>query len=158
MTAVQPVQQVRRRGHFSLSGGSVLAAILLTLIEVYFFWFAGQDALGPLDGKLGFFTPDRLGINMAWLVFVYLAFQLISIPFAMADREHFIGVIDGLASVLPLVVAVVGIFQRFETLKTGDRGEVAVLMVLVSLADLIGGYAITLGLSRRTIGFGGPAS
>jgi hypothetical protein len=157
MTAVQPAQEVKK-GHFSLSGGSVVAAILLTLLEVYFFWFAGKDVLGSLDGKLGLFTPDRLGFNMAWLVFAYLAFQLISIPFSMADREHLIGIMDGLASVLPLVVAVVGIFERYETLKAGERWEAAVLLVLVSLADLIGGYSITLGLSRRTIGFGGPAA
>src|ERR1700730_17503695 len=157
MTAVQPAQEVKK-GHFSLSGGSVVAAILLTLVVGYFFWFAGRDVFGSLDGKLGLFTPDRLGFNMAWLVFLYLSFQLISIPFSMADREHLIGVVDGLASVLPLVVAVVGIFERYETLKTGERWEAAILLVLVSLADLIGGYAITLGLSRRTIGFGGPSS
>src|ERR1700674_2274949 len=157
MTAVQPAQEVKKK-HLSLSWGSFAAAVILAFIEVYFFWFAGKDVLGSLDGKLGLFTPDRLGFNMAWLVFIYLSFQLISIPFSMADREHLIGVVDGLASVLPLVVAVVGIFERYETLKAGERWEAAILLVLVSLADLIGGDAVTLGVSRRTIGFGGPTS
>jgi hypothetical protein len=156
MTAVQPAQQVKR-AHFSLAGGSIFAAVVLTLVEVYFFWAAGRDALGSLDGTVGIFTPDRLGFNMAWVVFAYLAFQLISIPFSMDSREQLSGVIDGLASVLPLVVAVVGIFERYGTLQ-GGRLEAAILLVLVSLADLIGGYAITIGLARRTIGFGGPTS
>jgi len=82
---------------------------------------------------------------------------LISIPFAMSYRERFVGVLDGLASVVPLLVAAVAIVGHPELLKTSGRWEAAILLILVSLADLIGGYAITVGLSRRTIGFGAPA-
>ena len=144
-------------GHLSLSGISVLMALALAAWEVYFFWGAGRNLFG-LEGKLGFFTPDRLGFNMAWLVFFYLGFQLISIPFAMTYREQFVGVLDGLASVVPLLVAAVAIVGHPELLRTAGRWEAAVLLVLVSLADLVGGFAITIGLSRRTIGFGAPAS
>jgi hypothetical protein len=152
----QPTVQVRG-GQFSLSGMSVLMALGLAVWEVYFFWGAGRNLLG-LDGTVGWFTPDRLGFNMAWLVFFYLAFQIISIPFAMSYRERLVGVLDGLASVIPLVVAAVAIVGHPELLGTPGRWEAAILLVLVSLADLIGGYAITVGLSRRTIGFGAPAS
>ena len=144
-------------GHFSLSGISVLMALALAAWEVYFFWGAGRNLFG-LEGTLGLFTPDRLGFNMAWLVFFYLGFQLISIPFAMTYREQFVGVLDGLASVVPLLVAAVAIIGHPELLRTAGRWEAAVLLVLVSLADLVGGFAITIGLSRRTIGFGAPAS
>jgi len=142
--------------HFSLSGLSVLLALGLAAWEVYFFWGAGRNLLGSLDGSLGIFTPDRLGFNMAWLVLVYLSYQLISIPFAMTYREQIIGVLDGLASVVPLLVAAVAMIGHPELLKTPGRWEAAVLLVLMSLADLIGGFAITIGLSRRTIGFGAP--
>jgi len=141
-------------GHLSLSGISVLMALGLALWEVYFFWGAGPDGAGIG----GIFSPDRLGFNMAWLIFVYLGFQLISIPFAMSYREQLVGVLDGLASVIPLLVAVVAMVGRPELLQTPARWEAAVLLVLASLADLVGGFAITIGLSRRTIGFGaGPA-
>jgi hypothetical protein len=146
----------QRKGHLSLSGMSVLLALALALWEIYFFWGAGRNLL-RLDGTLGAFTPDRLGFNMAWLVFVYLSFQLISIPFAVTPSEHLIGVLDGLASVLPLIVAAVAIIGHPELLRTGGRWEAAILLLLISLADLIGGFAITIGLSRRTIGFGAPA-
>jgi hypothetical protein len=142
--------------HFSLSGISVLLALGLAAWEVYFFWGAGRNLLGSLDGSVGVFTPDRLGFNMAWLVLVYLSYQLISIPFAMTYREQIIGVLDGLASVVPLLVAAVAMIGHPELLKTPGRWEAAVLLVLMSLADLIGGFAITIGLSRRTIGFGAP--
>jgi hypothetical protein len=142
--------------HFSLSGISVLLALGLAAWEVYFFWGAGRNLLGSLDGSVGVFTPDRLGFNMAWLVLVYLSYQLISIPFAMTYREQIIGVLDGLASVVPLLVAAVAMIGHPELLKTSGRWEAAVLLVLMSLADLIGGFAITIGLSRRTIGFGAP--
>jgi hypothetical protein len=158
MTAV--AEQTRRTApgaHLSLSGISVLMALGLALWEVYFFWGAGRNVFG-LDGTLGIFTPDRLGFNMAWLVFFYLAFQLVSIPFALSYREQFIGVLDGLASVVPLIVAAVAIVGHPELLRTAGRWEAAVLLVLVSTADLIGGFAITIGLSRRTIGFGAPLS
>jgi hypothetical protein len=153
MTAEQPNRELKRR-HFSLSGISVLLALGLAAWEGYFFWGAGGD----LFASLGIFTPDRLGFNMAWLVFFYLAYQLISIPFAMTYREKLVGVLDGLASVVPLLVAAVAMFGSPDLLKTSGRWEAAILLVLMSLADLIGGFAITLGLSRRTIGFGGPSS
>jgi hypothetical protein len=142
--------------HFSLSGLSVLLALGLAAWEVYFFWGAGRNLLGSLDGAVGIFTPDRLGFNMAWLVLIYLSYQLISIPFAMTYREQIIGVLDGLASVVPLLVAAVAMIGHPELLQTSGRWEAAVLLVLMSLADLIGGFAITIGLSRRTIGFGAP--
>jgi hypothetical protein len=59
--------------------------------------------------------------------------------------------------VVPLIVAAVAIIGHPELLKTEGRWEAAVLIVLVNLADLVGGFAITIGLSRRTIGFGAPA-
>jgi hypothetical protein len=142
-------------GHMSLSGLSVLMALGLALWEVYFFWFAGKGTLGALDGTLGIFTPDRLGFNIAWLVMIYLSYQLISIPFAMNYREQLVGVLDGLASVVPLMVAAIAIVGHPELLKTSGRWEAAILLVFVSMADLIGGFAITIGLSRRTIGFSG---
>jgi hypothetical protein len=156
VAAEQPARRLHEGG-FSLSSISVLMALGLAIWEVYFYWGADRNLFG-LDGSIGFFTPDRLGFNMAWLVFFYLAFQLISIPFAMTYREQFIGVLDGLASVVPLMVAAVAMIGHPELLKTSGRWEASILLILVSLADLIGGYAITVGLSRRTIGFGGPAS
>jgi len=154
--AVEQPRAAAPGGHFSLSGVSCLMALGLAVWEVYFFWGTGLD-LSRVGASLGIFTPDRLGFNMAWLVYFYLAFQLISIPFAMSYREQFVGVLDGLASVVPLTVAAVAMIGHPELLQTEARWEAAVLLVLVSLADLIGGFAITIGLSRRTIGFGAPA-
>jgi hypothetical protein len=153
--AVEQPQRTIHEGHLSLSGISVVMALGLAAWEVYFFWGAGRNLFGA-DGTLPVFTPERLGFNMAWLVYFYLAFQLISIPFAMSYREQFIGVLDGLASVVPLIVAAVAIVGHPELLQTEGRWEAAILLVLVSLADLVGGFAITIGLSRRTIGFGAP--
>jgi hypothetical protein len=156
VTADQPTR-TEREGHLPLSGMSVLLALMLAVWEIYFFWGAGRNLFG-LDGTLGFFTPDRLGFNMAWLTLGYLGFQLISIPFAVTYREQIFGVLDGLASVVPLLVAVVAIVGHPELLQTPARWEAAFLLVLMSLADLVGGFAITIGLSRRIIGFGAPAS
>jgi hypothetical protein len=165
MTVVQPTvpQRELKKRHFSLSGGSLLLALGLAAWEVYFFWGTEEHLIGLLEqylgisSPLGIFTPDRLGFNMAWLIFFYLAYQLISIHFAVTHQEHqTVGVLDGLASVIPLLVAAIAIFDHAEVLKTFDRWEATVLLVLLSLADLIGGFAITIALSRRMIGFGGP--
>src|SRR5262245_40979476 len=51
----------------SISGFSILLALLLAIWEFYFFGFAGHRLFGDLEGTLGWFTPDRLGSNMAWL-------------------------------------------------------------------------------------------
>ena len=137
-------------GRLSISGISILLALLLALWEVYFFGFAGHGVFGPLAGTLGWFTPDRLGSNMAWLVWAYLSYQLISIPFSLPRGGiRFIGVIDGMASLVPLSIAVVVVFGRHDLLGTGQRWEAAILLILVTATDLFGGYAFTIALSRR---------
>ena len=134
----------------SISGLSILLALLLAIWEIYFFGFAGHRLFGDLEGTLGWFTPDRLGSNMAWLVWAYLSYQLISIPFSVPRAGiRFIGIIDGMASVVPLAIAVVVVFGRHDLLGTGQRWEAAILLILVTATDLFGGYAFTIALSRR---------
>jgi hypothetical protein len=142
--------------NLSVSGLSTTLAMLLALWEVYFFFFAGSG--GPLEGTLGWFTPDRLGFNMAWLTLIYLSYQLISIPFALPTAGHrFIGVVDGMASLVPLLVVVVVLFGRPQLLSTSGRWETALLLAGVNLADLFGGYAFNIALSRRIFDIGAPA-
>jgi hypothetical protein len=141
----------------SVSGLSTTLAMGLALWEVYFFFFAGSA--GRLGGTIGFFTPDRLGFNMAWLVLVYLSYQLISIPFTLPTAGHrFIGVVDGMASLVPLVIALVVLFGKPELLATEGRWEAAILLACVSMADLFGGYAFNIALSRRIFDVGGASA
>jgi hypothetical protein len=141
----------------SVSGLSTTLAMGLALWEVYFFFFAGST--GRLGGSLGLFTPDRLGFNMAWLVLVYLSYQLISIPFTLPTAGHrFIGVVDGMASLVPLVIALVVLFGKPELLATEGRWEAAILLACVSMADLFGGYAFNIALSRRIFDVGGAGA
>jgi hypothetical protein len=126
---------------------SILLALLLALWEVYFFGLAGDRAS---LGTFGWFTPDRLGFNMAWLVLVYVSYQLISIPFALPGAGgRFIGVIDGMASLVPLAIALIVVFGRPNLLGTVERWETAVLLIFITATDLFGGYAFTIALSRR---------
>ena len=140
--------------NMSVSGLSTSLAMGLAVWEVYFFFFAGST--GRLGGTLGLFTPDRLGFNMAWLTLVYLSYQLISIPFALPTAGHrFIGVVDGMASLVPLVVVLVVLFGKSELLGTEGRWEAAILLACVNTADLFGGYAFNIALSRRIFDIGG---
>jgi len=144
-----------RTGHMSVSGLSITFALLLALWEVYFFGFAGERAAGPLDGTLGLFTPERLGFNVAWLTWAYLSFQLISIPFALPTaRTRFIGVLDGMASLVPLAVVLVVVFGKTNLLGTPQRWETAIMLILVTATDLFGGYAFNIALSRRMFDIG----
>jgi hypothetical protein len=145
-----------RQGGMSVSGLSITFALLLALWEVYFFGFAGEHLLGSLDGTIGFFTPERLGFNMAWLIWGYLSFQLISIPFALPTaRTRFVGVLDGMASLVPLAVVLVVVFGKSNLLGTPQRWEAAILLILVTATDLFGGYAFNIALSRRMFDIGG---
>jgi hypothetical protein len=144
------------RSTISVSGLSTTLAILLAIWEVYFFFFAGS--LTMLNNTIGLFTSDRLGFNMAWLTLVYLSYQLISIPFALPSAGHrFIGVVDGMASLVPLVIVLVVLFGRPALLNTEGRWEAAILLAFVNLADLFGGYAFNIALSRRIFDIGGAA-
>lgn len=146
-----------KRHHLSVAGLSALLAMLLAVWEVYFFFFAGSA--GPLEGTLGWFMPDRLGFNLAWLTLFYLSYQLISIPFAVpAAGNRFIGVVDGMASLAPLVIVFVVMFGRPQLLNTAGRWEAALLLAGACMADLFGGYAINIALSRRIFDVGGAAS
>lgn len=129
----------------SISGLSILMALALALWEWYFFFLAGR-----WEGPLGWFTPDRLGFNLAWVAAVYISFQLLSIPFALrTGRERFIGVVDGMASLVPLGITLVVIFGRPELLGTPQRWEAAFLLFFIALVDLFGGYMFNIALSRR---------
>lgn len=133
--------------HLSISGLSCLLALGLALWEIYFFWFAGQSASGA-----------RLGINLAWLVLIYLSFQLISIPFAISTSGvRFIGVLDGLASLVPLAIALIVVFGKSQLLSTSERWEAAIILMVVSCVDLFGGYVFNIALSRRTVDFMGSS-
>ena len=107
---------------------------------------------GPVEGRLGWFTPDRLGFNMAWLAAIYLSYQLISIPFSLpSSASRFVGVVDGMASLLPLAIVLIIVFGKPQLLDTPQRWEAAILLIFVTLVDLFGGYTFNIALSRRTM-------
>jgi len=137
--------------NLSISGVSIALAVVLAIWEVLFFFFGWQ-------GFFGFFVPNQLGFQIAWISALYLAFQLVSIPFAMrAARGRFIGAVDAMASLLPLLVVVIVIFGRPHLLGTPERWSVALLLFLVTATDLFGGYVFNIALSRRMFDVGGVA-
>jgi hypothetical protein len=139
-----------RKSHISIAGTSVLFALGLAVWEVYFFWFAGS--FSSLEGKLGLFTPDRLGFNIAWLAAIYLTFQLLSIPFSLPSSIHrFVGVVDGMASLIPLAVVLIVVFGKPHLLGNAQRWEAAFLLIFITMVDLFGGYTFNIALSRRTM-------
>ena len=131
---------------------SILLALALALIEWAFF-FQGANWEGPS----GPFAPDRLGFDLAWLTLIYLSFQLLSIPPAIGARERFIGVLDGMASVVPFGVSLVVIFGKPALLGTPQRWEAAFLLLSIAAIDLFGGYMFNIALSRRTMDVANPA-
>jgi len=134
----------------SVSGLSILMALALGLWELYFFLYGGR-----WEGPLEWFTQDRLGFNLAWLALIYISFQLLSIPFALrASKERFIGVVDGLASIVPLGITLVVIVGKPELLRTPQRWEAAFLLLFIATVDLFGGYTFNLALSRRMMDVG----
>src|SRR3981189_2646351 len=113
-----------RRGHFSVAGLSVLFALGLAAWEVYFFWFAGS--FKNMDGMLGLFTHERLGFNIARLCAIYLTYQLLSIPFSLpSGANRFMGVVDGMASLVPLAVVLIVVFGKTQLIGTWERWETA---------------------------------
>lgn len=138
-----------RTGRLSIAGASILFALGLAVWELYFFWVGGW--FGNWEG-LGLFAPERLGFNMAWLAAIYLTFQLISIPFSLpAGGNRFIGVVDGMASLVPLAVVLIVVFGKPQLLGTPQRWEAAFLLIFITIVDLFGGYTFNIALSRRTM-------
>jgi hypothetical protein len=136
--------------NLSISGLSVVMALALGLGELFFFFY-GENWEGPL----GVFTPDRLGFNLAWLALIYISFQLLSIPFALhASEKKFIGVVDGMVSLVPLAITVIVIFGKPELLNTPQRWEAAILLLFIAAVDVFGGYTFNIALSRRTMDVG----
>jgi hypothetical protein len=137
----------------SLGGLSCLFALGLALWEIYFFWFGRGYGLGTADGS------SRLGITLAWLVLIYLSYQLLSIPFAIASSGmRFIGVLDSMASLVPLCIVLVVMFGKPYLVASTERWEAAVILLITNCVDLFGGFAFNIALSRRTVDFMGPVS
>jgi hypothetical protein len=148
-----------RKTHMSVSGLSTLLALALALWEFFFFFYSNGSIATKVDDTLGIFSANRLGFNLAWLTFIYLSYQLISIPFALPTAGHrFMGVVDGMASLVPLVLALVVMFGKPKLLAGPGRWEAAILLACVSAADLFGGYAFTIALSRRVFDVTGASS
>ena len=146
-----------RRGHISVAGLSVLFALGLAAWEVYFFWYAGS--FKNMEGVFGLFTGERLGFNVAWLCAIYLTYQLLSIPFSLpSGLNRFMGVVDGMASLVPLAVVLIVVFGKPELIGTAPRWETALLLIFITMVDLFGGYTFNIALSRRTMDVapGGP--
>jgi len=137
--------------NLSISGVSIGMAVALAIWEVLFFFFGWE-------GGFALAYPNRLGFQLAWMTTIYLSFQLVSIPFALrAAKGRFIGVLDGIASLLPLLIVVVVVFGKSQLLNTPERWEAALLLMLVTLTDLFGGYAFNIALSRRMVDIGSSA-
>jgi hypothetical protein len=137
--------------NLSISGLSIGLAVALAIWELLFFFLGWQ-------GFFSMASPSRLGFDLAWIATIYLTFQLVSIPFALrAAKGRFIGVVDGIASLLPLLIVVVVIFGKPHLLNTPARWEAALLLMLVTLTDLFGGYAFNIALSRRMFDVGTSA-
>ena len=146
-----------RKGHVSVAGLSVLFALGLAAWEVYFFWYAGS--FKGVEGVFGLFTGERLGFNVAWLCAIYLTYQLLSIPFSLpSGLNRFMGVVDGMASLVPLAVVLIVVFGKPELIGTAPRWETALLLIFITMVDLFGGYTFNIALSRRTMDVapGGP--
>jgi hypothetical protein len=127
-------------------------ALGLAVWEWYFFYVVDVHPAENALGRLGFFTSQRLGFNLAWLVGAYLTYQLLSIPFALpAAKGRFIGVVDGMASLVPLAVVLVVMFGKPHLLGTPERWEAALLLMGVTVIDVFGGYAFNIALSRRIV-------
>jgi hypothetical protein len=140
----------QRKFPLSLSGLSIAFALGLALWEWYFFFVVGTPPLENVAARLGFFTPNQLGFNLAWLIAGSLTYQLISILFALPTaKERFIGVVDGMASLVPLAVVLVVVFGKPYLLGTPERWEAAILLMFVNTVDVFGGYAFNIALSRR---------
>jgi hypothetical protein len=131
---------------------SILMALTLAVFEWAFFFQAAN-----WEGPSAPFAPERLGFNLAWLTLIYLSFQLLTIPLSVGARDRFVGVLDGMASVVPLGVSLVAIFGKPELLGTPQRWEAAFLLLLVAAIDLFGGFMFNIALSRRTLDVAGPA-
>jgi hypothetical protein len=79
-------------------------------------------------------------------------YQLISIPFSLPSAgNRFIGVVDGMASLVPLAVVLIVVFGKPELVGTPQRWEAALLLIFITVVDLFGGYTFNLALSRRTM-------
>ena len=75
----------------------------------------------------------------------------------MGTKQRFLGAVDGMASVVPLGIAVIVIFGKPELLGTPARWEAAFLLLFIAAIDLFGGYTFNIALSRRTMDVAAPS-
>ena len=65
--------------------------------------------------------------------------------------NRFLGVVDGMASLVPLAIVLIVVFGKPYLLDTSQRWEAAILLIFITMVDLFGGYTFNIALSRRTM-------
>jgi len=63
-----------------------------------------------------------------------------------------------MASLVPLAVVLVVVFGKSYLLGTSERWETAILLMVVNVVDVFGGYAFNIALSRRIVDVNPPLS
>jgi len=56
---------------------------------------------------------------------------------------RFVGVVDGLASLIPLAIVLIVVFGKPHLLGTPQRWEAAWLLIFITMVDIFGGYTST---------------
>ena len=65
--------------------------------------------------------------------------------------NRFVGVVDGMASLVPLAVVLIAVFGKPHLIGSPQRWEAALLLIFITMVDLFGGYTFNIALSRRTM-------
>jgi len=144
-----------------------LAALFLKTMELTFSQFVGiiasRRVLHAFQLSFGLSLAAAavnlvFGTIVVWALVRYrfprrrLFDAVVDIPFALPTATgRFIGVVDGMASLLPLAVVLVAVFGKPHLIETGGRWEAALLLIFITLVDLFGGYTFNIALSRRVM-------
>lgn len=135
------------------SAASIIASALLSAFLVYFFWAYGHYQNPTAGWAGGLFGPDRLAINLSWLVWAYLTWQLLTAALSgMSSAIRLSAILDIIGSGVPAVIIAIAM-SKGDVLMAG-KWEQAFLLLGVCMTDLIVGTLIMFIVNRRFLGGG----
>lgn len=144
-------EEVQRKKRFKMSIGantfSILMGLALGSWIYYYLWHAGK-----MPVWLGWFSSDRVGMNVAWIVALYLLFEPITSALTVFNTDRWRSAVLDIAVSIALVIEVcIALYDRSVLRLEGARLEIALLLLVVTIGMAVTGILITLIVNTRLI-------
>lgn len=146
---------IRAIASLGMTGIATIQSILFCAWAYYYFWVVAARTGDP-KVWLGFFTPERVPANMAWLAIGYLSIGTLSHVITNYERGWKLStpMFNIGSSIIAAVVMVIAFYDYSFTMATPARFEVGLQCLTLTVVESVVGGITAFALARRQVNLG----